>query len=350
MTPCAAGTDEQLTASSIAALVSGRLDGPGEIVITRPASMEESTEGDITLMTNAAYAANWASCGASAAFVSSSVDVPDHDSTARALIIVDDAQQAMVTLLELVAPPISSPAAGVHSTAVISPTATLGTDVCIGAWATVGDRTRVHDGAILHEGVRVGADVTIGRGTRLHENVVIGDRSTLGADCRIHPGAVIGDDGFGYLLDESRGALRKIPQIGNVVMDDEVEVGANTTIDRGKYGATRVGFGTKIDNLVQVGHNVSIGRHCVIAAGAALGGSSTIGDGTMLGGQVGISDHITVGAGSRIGGQSGVIKDVPPGASLFGTPAQNATGMLKGLMAIPKLPELLRQIGRSPRP
>jgi UDP-3-O-[3-hydroxymyristoyl] glucosamine N-acyltransferase len=339
-----------MTTASIASLVSGRLDGRGDIAISRPASMKDAGAGEITLMTTPAFAGAWGECGASAAFVTEGIEVSNHDPATRALIVVENAQHAMITLLEQVAPPISGPATGIHATAVIASTATVSPGASIGALVTIGDRTDIQDGAIIHDGVRIGCDVKIGRKTRLQDNVVVGDRCTIGQRCRIFPGVVIGGDGFGYVFDDSMGKLRKVPQIGNVILDDEVEIGANATVDRGKYGATRIGFGTKIDNLVQVGHNATIGKHCVLASGIAVGGSATICDGVMIGGQAGIRDHITVGAGSRIGAQSGVVKDVPPGASLFGTPAQNAIGMLKGLGAIPKLPELLRQVGTSPRP
>ena len=231
---------------------------------------------------------------------------------------------------------------GIHPSAVIDPAATLGADVAVGpcaviaAGARIGDRCRVGPGCYLGAGVTLGADCVI------EANVVIHYESRLGDRCIVHSGAVIGGDGFGFSWDGS--GHRKIPQLGRVVIEDDVDIGCNSCVDRATLGETRIRRGTKIDNLVQVAHNTDIGAHVILVSQAGVAGSSTVGTGTVVAGQVAISDHVKVGAGARIGGQSGVTKDVPAGATVFGTPARPMKDTLRELAALSQLPALLKQV------
>lgn len=211
---------------------------------------------------------------------------------------------------------------GIHPSSVISTTAYIGEGVSVGAFGVVGDNARVGNDTIIHAGVKVGTNVTIGKNCVLHPNVSIEDDCTIGDNVILHAGVVIGADGFGYVKDET-GKYIKFPQIGTVVIEDNVEIGANTCIDRGALGETRIGKGTKIDNLVQVGHNVQIGKRCVIAAQTGISGSVVIEDDCVIGGQVGFGDHVRVQSGAIIGSQAGVLpgKIVRPGV-WWGTPIQ----------------------------
>jgi UDP-3-O-[3-hydroxymyristoyl] glucosamine N-acyltransferase len=190
--------------------------------------------------------------------------------------------------------------------------------------------------------VFVGPDCQIGEGSVLHPHVVLRERVTLGRRVLVHPGSVLGADGFGYAFDGR--AHRKIPQVGRVVVEDDVEIGANVTVDRATLGETVIGRGTKIDNLVQIGHNTVVGPHTIIVAQAGIAGSCRIGSGVVLAGQAGIADHVTVGDGAQIGSQAGVHRDVPAGAGMIGTPAMSGDAGLRALAAIGRLPDLLRDV------
>jgi UDP-3-O-[3-hydroxymyristoyl] glucosamine N-acyltransferase len=231
---------------------------------------------------------------------------------------------------------------GIHSSTIIDPTAALGQDVSVGpcaviaADAHIGDRCNIGPGCYLGPGVRLGTDSVIGANVTIHRD------STLGCCCIVHSGTVIGGDGFGFTWDGSR--HRKVPQLGRVVIEDEVEIGCNCCVDRATLGETRIRSGTKIDNLVQVAHNTNIGQHVILVSQAGVAGSSTVGTGAVIAGQAAISDHINVGPGARIGGQSGVTKDVPAGATLFGTPARPTKDTLREFAALAQLPGLLKKI------
>ncbi|EGV17558.1 UDP-3-O-(3-hydroxymyristoyl)glucosamine N-acyltransferase [Thiocapsa marina] len=234
---------------------------------------------------------------------------------------------------------------GIHPAASVHPTADLGEDVEVGAGvvidadARIGSGSRIGAGSYLGAGVEVGADCLIG------VNVSILRDSTLGDRCVLHPGVRIGGDGFGFRWDGT--AHRKIPQLGRVVIEDDVEIGCNSCVDRATLGTTRIGRGTKIDNLVQVAHNVGIGAHSILVSQSGVAGSSTLGQGVVVAGQVAISDHVTVGDGARIGGQAGVVKDIPAGVAVFGTPARPVKQALRESAALVRLPALLKQVERQ---
>lgn len=231
---------------------------------------------------------------------------------------------------------------GIHPSAVIDPSAVLGEDLAVGpcaviaAGARIGDRCVIGPGCYLGPGVALGSDCVIESNVSLHRGSELGDR------CIVHSGAVIGGDGFGFRWDGS--GHRKVPQLGRVVIEDDVDIGCNCCVDRATLGETRIRRGTKVDNLVQIAHNTDIGPHVILVSQAGVAGSSTIGAGTVVAGQVAVSDHVRVGAGARIGGQSGVTKDVPDGASVFGTPARPINDTLRELASLAQLPGLRKQV------
>ena len=231
---------------------------------------------------------------------------------------------------------------GVHPSAHIAESARVSPAATVGAFAVVGERSLVEDGAVLHSHVFVGPDCRVGERSVLHPHVVLRERVALGRRVVVHPGSVLGADGFGYMFDGQ--VHRKIPQVGGVVVEDDVEIGANVTVDRATLGETVIRRGTKIDNLVQIGHNTVIGSDSIIVALAGISGSCQIGRGVVIGGQVGIVDHVIVGDGAQIGSQSGVHRDVPAGAAMIGTPAMPGDVGLRALAAIGRLPDLLRGV------
>lgn len=335
----------RLTAGAIAQLVGGRLIGPPDVEIDGLETCEGAGRTHLTFVGSPVHARLWAASAAAAALVTDGLLPAEGDPSGRPLILVADADQAMITLLERFAPPADLPAEGVHPLASVDASAQLGRGVRVAAHASVGPRCRLGDGVVLHSGAVVRADAQIGDGCVLHPGCVVGERCTLGRRVILHANAVIGADGFGYRPDPAGRGLRKVPQIGIVALHDDVEIGACACIDRAKFGATVIGAGTKIDNLVQIGHNCRIGRSCVLAGCVGLAGSVTVGDGVQMGGGVGVADHLTIGTGARIAAMSAVRTDVPEGATYLGVPAEPASVALRQLVALRKLPDLLRRLG-----
>jgi UDP-3-O-[3-hydroxymyristoyl] glucosamine N-acyltransferase len=334
-----------LTTGDIAAALRAELLGPSDLPIHHLEMLDRAGPGSLCFIGSARFAALWPASQAAAAVVARGIDIPGHDTARRAMLIVDDVDAAMVALLELFAPKALRPG-GIHPTAVVDRSARLGRNVSIGAGCSVGPGATLADDVMLHAGVRIGSEVSIGRGTIIHPAAVIYDRCAIGAACIIHAGAVIGADGFGYRpAPEGRGVI-KVPHLGSVEIGDDVEIGANTCIDRAKFGATTIGSGTKIDNLVQIAHNCRIGRSCIICGHVGLAGSVVLGDGVVLGGGVAIADHITIGAGARVGARSGVMNDIPPGQSWMGIPAGPATETGRNYAAFRRLGELMQRIRR----
>jgi UDP-3-O-[3-hydroxymyristoyl] glucosamine N-acyltransferase len=238
--------------------------------------------------------------------------------------------------------PAASPAPGLHRTAVVAADARVAPTAFVGALTVIEAGAEIGAGARLHPLVYVGLGAVVGEDTVLYPHVVIREGVRLGRRVIVHSGAVIGADGFGYAFDGAR--HRKIPQVGGVRIEDDVEIGANTTIDRATLGETVVGQGTKIDNLVQVGHNVEIGEHTVIAGQAGISGSCRIGRGVVMGGQVGLADHVTIGDGVLLAAQSGVHVDIAAGERVFGSPALPLTESKRVILATRRLPELVRRL------
>lgn len=231
---------------------------------------------------------------------------------------------------------------GIHPSAVIGAGAVLGEAVAVGPNAVIAADVRIGDRCTVGAGCYLGSGVTLGTDCVIEANVTIQRDCRLGDRCIVHSGAVIGGDGFGFHWDGA--GHRKVPQLGRVVIEDDVDIGCNSCVDRATLGETRIRRGTKIDNLVQVAHNTDIGAHVILVSQSGVAGSSTVGTGTVIAGQVAISDHVNVGAGVRVGGQSGVTKDVPDGSTVFGTPARPMRDTLRELAALSQLPTLLKQM------
>lgn len=312
------------TTGQIAAMVAGEVVGRDDLTLSRIATLDDADEASLAFIRSADYADAWAGSAAGAALVTRTIRVPGHDKATRALILVDDADRALVALLEHAAAQAAAsyepgihPAAAVDPDASIDPTATIGPGCVIQAGATIGPR------AVLVAQVFVGESARVGASTTIHPGVAIASRCVVGQQCLIHPGVVIGSDGFGFLPPSppQRPHPIKVPHLGAVEIGDEVEIGANSCIDRGKLGPTTIGSGTKIDNLVQIAHNCTVGTNCLICGQSALAGSVTLGDGVTLGGSAKISDNTTIGDGATIVAYAGVNHTVPPGEIWMGVPA-----------------------------
>jgi UDP-3-O-[3-hydroxymyristoyl] glucosamine N-acyltransferase len=238
------------------------------------------------------------------------------------------------------------PPRGVHATAHVDPTAKLAESAAVGPNATIEAGAVIGADVVIYGGAYVGPGAQIGEGSSVHPNAVIGYDVRIGAGCRIHAGAVIGGDGFGYHFDPEAGRHVKIPQLGTVVLEDEVDVGASTTIDRAVLGETRIGRGTKIDNQVQIGHNVTIGPNSIVVAQVGISGSTTLGAGVVVAAQAGIVDHVTIGDGAVVCASAGVTKDVPPGEHVLGQPAIPLSRARRAYALIGRLPDLRASIRR----
>ncbi|MFQ3622412.1 MAG: UDP-3-O-(3-hydroxymyristoyl)glucosamine N-acyltransferase [Acetobacteraceae bacterium] len=295
------------------------------------AALQSAGPGEITFLDNPRYVEALAASRAGACILA-----PDHAPRApagMALLVTAKPYLAWARVAALFHPPQRDPA-GLHPTAVIAPDALIGRDVAIGAGAVIGagaaigDRTSIGPLAAIGPGVVLGRDCRIGAGTSV-SHTIAGDRVTL------HPGARLGQDGFGFA--EGPAGFVSVPQLGRILIGDDVEIGANTTIDRGSAGDTVIGSGTRMDNLVQIGHNVRLGRGCVIVAQVGIAGSTVLGDFVVVAGQAGFTGHLRVGSGARIGAQSGVMNDVPPGATWVGSPARPARDTLRAVAALQRL-------------
>jgi UDP-3-O-[3-hydroxymyristoyl] glucosamine N-acyltransferase len=265
-----------------------------------------------------------------------------------ARIVVDTPQEAMLTAIALLHPVARLVAAGVHPTAVIGDGATVDPSAALGARVVVGAGATIGRGSQLLAGVVVGDDVVIGADCVLHPNVTLYSGTVLGDRVSVQAGAVIGADGFGYVF--ARHAHQKIPHVGRCLIESDVEIGANSTVDRGSVGDTVIGAGSKLDNLVHVGHNVRIGKLCLLMAQVGISGSARLGDGVVVAGQAGLAGHISIGSGARIAGQAGVFGDVPAGETWSGYPARPHRESLRVQAAAHQLPALLRDLRRKGTP
>jgi UDP-3-O-[3-hydroxymyristoyl] glucosamine N-acyltransferase len=334
-------SDLVLTASSIAALVGGTLVGDPDVEITAIAPLDRAGSSDLTFLALERYASQFAETRAGAALVSPAL--ANAEGAVRSRIIVPKPHDALLRVLpRLYREPAVAP--GIHPSASVGRNAHIGAGVSIAAGAVLGDDCSIGDGTMIAANVVIGAGVEVGAKCKLFPNVVLYSGARLGDRVAIHGGAVIGSDGFGYVYRDN--AHQKIPHVGRCIVGNDVEIGANTTIDRGSISDTLIGAGTKIDNLVQIGHNVSIGRLCLIVAQAGIAGSTVIEDGAVLGGQVGTKGHITIGKGAQVAGQSGVFGDVPAGETWSGYPARPHKEALRAQAALLKLAKLVRPIER----
>lgn len=324
--------------SELAEITGGALDGDGNIIITGAAGIDDVSNGEITFLENDSLLARGEQSAASALIVPETVL-----RCAKPSIRTAHPRFAFAKVLQLFAPSRPAPI-GIHPTAVIGENVRIGKNVSIQAQCFVDDDVVLEDGVVLHPQVYIGAGTRIGPNTVLYARVTVHHHCTIGANVIIHSGAVIGSDGFGYV--QNGGRHHKIPQIGTVTIEDDVEIGANVTIDRATMATTRIGCGTKIDNLVHIAHNADIGENCIICGQVGLCGSVTLGDGVMLGGQVGIGEHITIGREALVGAQGGVISDVPEGQFYSGYPARPHSEQMRQLAASRKLPELIKRLRR----
>lgn len=331
------------TVSELAALVQGEVRGNGAAEIRGVRSLQEAGPGDLTFCESERFARLLPASRASAVLVPRSLP-RDAQSDQVTLILVDDARSAFHQLRAQLLGPARTRWVGVHPLAVVAESAKLGQDVAVHALCVVGESVEIGDRSTLCPGAVIGANCRIGRDVVIHPRVVLYEGVTIGDRVEIHAGAVIGSDGFGYQTKDGR--HNKIPQTGGVVIGDDVEIGANSTIDRGMMENTTIGDGTKIDNLVQIGHNCKIGRHNIYCAGVGIGGSTTIGDYVVLAGQVGVKDHITVGSGATIAAQAGLLRDVPAGQTMWGTPAIDARREAKIHAILERIPELFPKLRR----
>lgn len=332
-----------VTVGQLAEHLSAELAGDPDGKLHRAASLEAAGEGDVSFLARRKYLPYLGATHATAVIVGRDLGELEDVPSSTALLWVDDAHAALAETLTLLYPE-GQRESGIASTAMLGPDVELGENVTIGhhtvvgAGAKLGDRVCVGANSVIGERCQLGADTQLKDLVCLYPDTVVGDR------CIIHSGARIGVDGFGYVFQE--GKHRKMPQVGRCVLEDEVEIGANTCIDRGSVGETRIGAGTKIDNLVHIAHNVSIGRGCIIVAQVGIAGSTTVGDGVAMAGQVGIIGHLNVGDGARVAAQSGVSHDIPAGETWFGYPARQLNQVMRASAAFLKLPDLIRRVAR----
>jgi UDP-3-O-[3-hydroxymyristoyl] glucosamine N-acyltransferase len=334
------------TAAELATLVGGQLEGCASAPVRGMNSIDEAGADEATFITSDRYAQRWHQAQVRVAVISRDIELAVGDAATRALIRVPNADLALARALEAFAPPPELPPEGVHASAVVDASARLGAGVRVGPRAVIGARATLGDGCVIHAGAVVAHETELGEGCVVHANAVIRERCRLGRRVTIHACAVIGSDGFGYRPAADGKSLVRIPHLGNVVLDDGVEIGASTCIDRAKFGSTVIGAHTKIDNLCQIAHNCRIGRMTVIAGLTGLAGSVQVGDGVQIGGHCGIADHRSIGNGARLAAKSGVMEDVPPGVTWGGFPAQDIRSELRVIAAIRKLPEWSRKFRR----
>lgn len=331
----------ELTVGELRERVGGEIEGDASTPVTGVAPLEGATGQDLSFLATRKYLSYLSGTQAAAVIVSRDVGDLGEVPETTVLLWVEDAHIALAEALEFLYPPRARKT-GVAPTAILEGGVEFGSGVWIGPYAVVGEGSQLGDDVSVGAHTVVGAGCRIGHGTELREHVTLYAGTVVGARCIIHSGVRLGVDGFGYVFDE--GGHRKVPQVGRCVVEDDVEIGANTTIDRGSVGDTRIGAGTKIDNLVQIGHNVRIGRNCVLAGQVGIAGSSRLGDGVALAGQVGISGHVSLGDGVRVAAKSGVGGDIPAGETYFGSPARPHTQVMRAYAVFLRLPELFRRL------
>lgn len=321
--------------AEINSVLKGKILGETSAVINGPEQLEKAQEGDITIIGNRKYARLWENSNASAAVIDEKIALEPRAN--RVLIKVQNADLAMAQILELFDPGLPAFEQEIHPSAVVHETATLGKGCKIGANSYIGKNVVLGDGTVLYPNVTIMDDTNIGNGCTIWSGTVIRERTEIGHYCLFHTNVSIGADGFGFRPSPDGRGLVKIPQIGNVVIGNAVEIGANSCVDRGKFSSTIIGDGCKIDNQVQIGHNSIMGRSCILAGHSGLAGSVTLGDGVIIGGSASINDHTTLHSGVTVGAGSGVVSDVAAGKTVLGYPACDSRNMLKQWVALRKL-------------
>ncbi len=336
-----------IRADELAGLVEGRLVGNPELILTELASIEDGSPGSLTFIRSKNFANLWSDSSCSAALVTQGVDVPGHDPETRALIFVPDADIAVIKILEAIKPKPSAPGVGIHPSATVHPDAQIHPEASIGPGCVVCQGAAIASGVVLVANAYIGQDAQIGQDTILHPGVVVGDRCVVGDRGLIFANCVIGADGFGFLTATKDRPVTKVPQIGTVEIGDDVEIGACSTIDRAKFGVTRVGHRTKVDNQVHIAHNCIVGNDVLLCGRTTLGGSSTIGDRTMIGGAVVLNDQATVGEDVKIAGGAIVLDEIPRGETVLGVPAMPARTALANAAASRNLAKFCRRVEKT---
>ncbi|NNF28590.1 MAG: UDP-3-O-(3-hydroxymyristoyl)glucosamine N-acyltransferase [Gemmatimonadetes bacterium] len=331
-----------MTLEQAAALLGARLVGDGTLEFRRVAPIHDAGPEDLAFLGDRRYTSHLTECEARALLISSDLAEAEGGPTAR--IVVGNAQEALHALLTALYP-AETPVGGVSEGAFVHPDSHLSEGVSISPGAVVGAGARLGPRVSVGANSVVGEDARIGADSRLHPNVTLYPDVVLGERVVIHSGTRVGVDGFGYVTRE--GKHHKIPQVGGCEVSDDVEIGANCTIDRGSIGRTWIGPGCKIDNLVHIAHNVRIGAGSILVAQVGIAGSTEVGPGAVFGGQAGIAGHVKIGAGARIGAQAGVIGDLAPGATVSGYPARNHREYLRAMAALMKLPEVMKRLRRG---
>ena len=333
-----------MTIREIASILDGEIVGNEELEITGLAKIEEAKAGDLTFLSNPKYRKFLETTAASAVIVSRSLNVTDREASHATLVRVSDAYGAFVIILQKFYPQPELLPREIHPSAIVDPTAKIGKNCSLGANVVIGPECSIGDNTVILPGTSLGNAVHIGNDCILYSNVSIRESCLVGDRVIVQPGEVIGSDGFGF-APRKDGTYQKIPQLGIVVIEDDVEIGANTCVDRATMGETRIGKGTKLDNLVQIAHNVTLGQNVVMAGEAGVAGSTKIGDNVMVGGNTAITGHITIANKVGIGGQSGVTKSITKeGSSYFGFPARELGRSMRIEVAVRQLPELLQTI------
>jgi UDP-3-O-[3-hydroxymyristoyl] glucosamine N-acyltransferase len=325
-----------LKLKELAEIIGGKIIGNEDIEISGVAGIDIAGPGDITYLADPKKLQDIAGLKASALIVNKKMDGPP-----VTMLLVDNPQYAFAKSLEVFYRKPVEPA-GISEHAVIGINPDIGANVSIYPFASIGKNVTLGAGVSIFSGVYVGDGVSIGANSVLHPNVTILENITIGSNVVIHSGTVIGSDGFGYVLE--KGKHYKIPQVGGVIIEDDVEIGANTVIDRATVGNTIIGNGTKIDNLVQIAHNVKIGENCIIVSQVGISGSVEIGNGVILAGQVGVRDHISIGDSAIVGAQSGIGNNIPGGQVYSGSPAIPHTKWLRSQSIYSRLPELMKRL------
>lgn len=323
------------TIKEINGILKGELVGDTNRQIIGPEQLERAGNNHITFVGNMKYVRLWEISKACAAIVDEKLEIEPGGN--RALIRVRNVDLAMARLLEVFDPGPPQFDVDIHPTALVHESATIGKECKIGAGCYVGKNVVLGDSVVLFPNVTILDETKVGNSTVIWPGTVVRERCEIGNFCIFHINVSIGADGFGYRPAEDGRGLVKIPQIGNVVIGNGVEIGANSCVDRGKFSSTIIGDGCKIDNLVQIAHNCVMGRSCIMAGNSGLAGSVTLGDGVVIGGAASISDHVTIHSGAVVGGGSGVMNDVPAGKTVLGYPARDSRDMLKQWVAIRKL-------------
>lgn len=329
------------SATQIALLINGKIEGDPNAAVSSFGKIEEATENQLSFLANPKYEEYIYSTKASVIIINEDLELKQ--AISATLIRVKDAYTAFAILLGKYQEMMQQQLNGVQEPSYIAKSASYGQNVFVGAFAYLGENVKVGDNTKIYPNAYIGNNVTIGNNTIIHPGVKIYHECKIGNNVVIHAGTVIGSDGFGF-APQADGTFKKVPQIGNVVVEDHVEIGANATIDRATIGSTLIKKGVKLDNLIQIAHNVEVGESSVIAAQAGVSGSTKIGKGVMIGGQAGIVGHIQLGDGAKVNAQSGVSKSIDAGKAVTGSPAYDYTAALRSQAVNRKLPDLEKKI------